>query len=119
MYISDCLNLTQPENGNVIYLNLSTSYKAVAKIKCNEGFRLEGNSMQTCLANGSWSGHVLGCNKTGECNFYITKTFLFTRIIKWVLHFLRPVFICLVPRRGGRCKGDNCKVNELIVKTEG
>ena len=65
LVIIDCLKMSQPENGRVTYHYNSTSYTNVALNNCDEGFKLEGESVLSCLANGNWSGNVPVCKKTG------------------------------------------------------
>ena len=40
-----------------------TTFQAVATFSCISGYRLVGDSIRTCQANGSWSGQIPQCNR--------------------------------------------------------
>ena len=57
----DCGNLDPPSHGDVNAPE--TTFQAVATYSCISGYRLVGDSKQTCQANGSWSGQIPQCNR--------------------------------------------------------
>ena len=57
----DCGNVDPPSNGNVNAPE--TTFQAVATYSCVSGYSLVGDSIQTCQANGGWSGQIPQCNR--------------------------------------------------------
>lgn len=57
--ISDCGNLTVPDNAEM-YLN-NSKYSSRAVFFCKEGFTLHGDENRTCLETGSWSNDNPSC----------------------------------------------------------
>ena len=65
----DCGNVDPPSNGDVNAPE--TTFQAVATYSCISGYSLVGDSIQTCQANGSWSGQIPQCNR--EIAILMTK----------------------------------------------
>ena len=57
----DCGNVDPPSNGDVNAPE--TTFQAVATYSCVSGYSLVGDSIQTCQANGGWSGQIPQCNR--------------------------------------------------------
>ena len=57
----DCGALSNPVNGSVHY-TAGTTFGQKANYSCNTGYRLVGDSTQTCQATGRWSGSVPTCH---------------------------------------------------------
>ena len=55
----DCVSLSSPTNGHVS-LN-TTTFGSVATYICDDGYRLSGQSMTICQAEGTWSGSTPTC----------------------------------------------------------
>ena len=58
--VVDCGALANPVNGSVDY-NAGTTFRQTANYSCNIGYRLVGDSTQTCQAIGEWSGSAPTC----------------------------------------------------------
>ena len=56
----DCGVLTNPVNGSVDY-TAGTTFRQTANYSCSTGYRLVGDSTQTCQATGNWSGSAPTC----------------------------------------------------------
>ena len=57
----DCGSVDPPSNGDINAPE--TTFQAVATYSCISGYSLVGDSIQTCQANGSWSGQIPQCNR--------------------------------------------------------
>ncbi|XP_060591771.1 sushi, von Willebrand factor type A, EGF and pentraxin domain-containing protein 1-like [Ruditapes philippinarum] len=47
------------------------TYGTIAKIECEPGFNIFGDSMITCQSDGTWSDNLV-CNTSGECQFCVS-----------------------------------------------
>lgn len=63
--IVKCDFLKTPANGRLMMTKIS--YKGIAKITCDDGFRLEGKNTLTCEGNGKWSSEIPNCKSIFEC----------------------------------------------------
>ena len=57
--VVDCLNLTDPSNGQVLLS--TTTFRSIATYSCEEGYILIGIPMRECQSNGSWSEEEPSC----------------------------------------------------------
>ena len=64
----DCGSLPDPTGGQVTF-SQSTVFESVATYSCSEGYTLMGQTQQTCLSTGLWSGNTPRCNR-GVCLTY-------------------------------------------------
>ena len=70
IFLSDCLSLPNPENGNVNTVG-GTTYGEVARYYCNVGYSLVGMAERACEADGRWSGTPPVCKIKGMmCKHY-------------------------------------------------
>lgn len=53
-----------PSHGSIAYIT-GTSFPARASFKCDDGFKVRGNSLIKCQANGRWTNGTV-CIKKGE-----------------------------------------------------
>ena len=58
--VVDCGTLNDPANGHVSH-TAGTTFGQTATYTCNTGYRLVGDSNQTCQATGRWSGSAPTC----------------------------------------------------------
>ena len=58
--VVDCGTLNDPANGQVSH-TAGTTYGQTVNYICNTGYRLVGDSNQTCRATGRWSGSAPTC----------------------------------------------------------
>ena len=58
--VVDCGALPNPVNGSVDY-TAGTTFRQTANYSCSTGYRLVGDSTQTCQATGNWSGSAPAC----------------------------------------------------------
>lgn len=85
LHFADCGPPSSIADGTVQYN--STSYLAIAKYTCDEGFDLLGNHVVTCLANSTWEYSATGCKIKGirinklDCSLF-TKTEIGLKILQ-------------------------------------
>ena len=58
--VVDCGTLSNPANGQVSH-TAGMTFGQTATYTCNTGYRLVGDSNQTCQATGRWSGSAPTC----------------------------------------------------------
>lgn len=56
LYFSACEDLSNPQNGEILFTGRST-----AQYSCDPGFYLEGEDSRMCFENTSWSGMEPTC----------------------------------------------------------
>ena len=59
-----CSRLMSPENGHLF--DLGNKIGDTIHVKCNDGYRLGGDSSRTCQDNGDWSGETATCEASQE-----------------------------------------------------
>ncbi|XP_046361832.2 sushi, von Willebrand factor type A, EGF and pentraxin domain-containing protein 1-like isoform X2 [Haliotis rufescens] len=63
--VVDCRTLdyhgNQVSHGDVTYINTTTTYRSVVRVRCHEGWRLFGSATRQCTTNGIWSDRAATC----------------------------------------------------------
>ena len=63
--LSDCGNLTAPDDGSMTYSS-GTTFQSVTTFDCDTGYTLDGDSTRTCQANATWSNSTPSCKINGK-----------------------------------------------------
>ena len=59
--VRSCPSLSRPEHGHLNCSDGGASYRAECTVRCEQGYRLEGETQLTCLADSQWSGPQPRC----------------------------------------------------------
>ncbi len=59
-----CDELDSPDNGTVVFSDLSRALGTIATYSCNEGFRLNGSETRECGGDGEWTEEAPTCDRT-------------------------------------------------------
>ena len=82
-YITDCGNLTSPDNGDVTFS--STVYNQIAYYSCHSGYDRVGSSSRVCQKDAVWSATAPTCEIKG-CMFYYAPNFEVVEEAYWFGH---------------------------------
>ncbi|XP_069096987.1 sushi, von Willebrand factor type A, EGF and pentraxin domain-containing protein 1 isoform X1 [Pleurodeles waltl] len=71
--VRTCPKLPPVKHGNISCSSSDTSYKTVCLIRCEEGYRLQGNNKLTCQINSQWDEKEPHCEEIYCPSFHIPE----------------------------------------------
>jgi hypothetical protein len=87
----DC-GIPSPVNAKVTLSENKTTYGEIAVVSCNIGYRPDGSTSVTCLANGTWEAWP-PCNIIGKMPFY--TIYINVNLLLKLCQFVLNVFYLL------------------------
>ena len=81
--VIDCGGLTEPDDGQITFTSgvvatIATGLNVVATYTCSEGYRLDGDAVRTCQANGQWDGAEPSCT----CEYIMNNLYVWCNTLR-------------------------------------